>query len=285
MLTEKEQAFILKNSTNWYHLVDCNAHLFGEPFIEDNYVYYFDGRIVTFIPNRISEKADLASINLTIKKIADLHNPDNLIVWGEVPSKEIDLEGYKSHKREIPIWKNEMRFKTKDFVPTHAFKKALKKAKSLGLELKFVRPGFYKSEYTNLLAETHKNMLDLKSSSYYSIYPHIPYVKFTEIWKDGILISVHILSELLPKYVVLAEIGYSKDFPRISALDKALLIEHYKDKAEIISLGGCASEGIFEHKKQLIGEIPFYEYPAFIWYEFYKNEQSCWWLERMANKK
>jgi hypothetical protein len=284
MLTEKEQEFILKNATNWYHLVDANSHLFGEPFLEDNYVYYFDGFIVTFIPNRLETKADSESINRAIEKIAKKHDPDNLIVWGEVPSKEIDLAGYKSSKREIPIWKNEMRFRTKNFTRTRAYKKAIKKAKSLRLELKFVRPKFYKSDYTKLLAETHPTMLDLKSASYYSIYPHVPYVRFTEVWKDGKLVSVHILVELLPKYIVLAEIGYNKDFPRISAIDKALLIEHYIDKAEIISLGGCASEGIFEHKKQLIGKIPFYEYPDFVRYEFYKKDPSRWWLERMAKK-
>jgi hypothetical protein len=285
MLTEKDQDFVLKNATNWFHLIDCNSTFFGEPFLKDGYIYYFDGRVVTLIPERIGKKTDSKSINDVLASISIEKNPERIIVWGETPTKEIDLLGYKSEKTESPIWKTEMRFHTRDFVPTKSYRYTLNKAKKLGLEIQFVTSRFYKSEYMKLLADTHENLLNLKSLYFYTIYPHIPYVKFAEILKDGEIVSVYILVELLPRYVVIAEVGYNKDIPRISSMGDVLLLEYYRDKSEVISYGGCETKGNFDYKKQYIGEIAYYTYPNLIWYDFYKKSPSLRWLDRMVDKQ
>ena len=56
MLSKKEKQFIDDNISNYYHLIDYNSQFFGEPFLNDNYLFYFDGSIVTIVSPRLEKK-------------------------------------------------------------------------------------------------------------------------------------------------------------------------------------------------------------------------------------
>lgn len=283
MLNSKEEKLIRENARNFYHVVSCNAHLFGEPFLENNYLYYFDGSVVTMISPRIKSETDKASINETIENIIAKHSPDNLIFWGETPTLDINNQkGYKVNKRNISVRGNEMVFKSSDFVPTKKYKKYLKKAEKENLLSRQVDLSYYKSEYTKLLADIHPNMLGIKSTSHYAVYPNAKETKFFETLKEGKVVAVHIVIELLPNYVCLGEIGYDKSFKGLCSMADVLVTKHYLDKAKYISWGSSPTEGVYDFKKGFLGEIPICFYNNCVWHEFYKKKKAEWWLQKMS---
>lgn len=282
MLNLAEQKRIRENTRNFYHIVRANAHLFGEPFLENDFLYYFDGEVATLVTPRIEGEITTDNINATIAGIVKKLSPQNLIVWGEIPTTDIyEQSGYQLQKSDLALWKREIVFDTSEFVASSKYRSYLRKAKAEGLKLKFVKSPFYKAEYTKLLMETHKNLLGIKSLSYYSIFPNLEDINYVEVIKNGQLVSVNVMVEIDRNYVCLAEVGYDKDFNRSSGLSAALLFEHYLDKAKYISWGGCSNEGIHKFKRELLGKTPVCFYDNYIWYEFYKDERLRWWLERM----
>ena len=287
MINSQEEKIINANIKNYYHLIDCNTHIFGEPFLDDGYLYYFDGEVVTLISPRLKGEISKKSLNNIIEKIIKKHSPDNLIFWGETPTLEIDKqENYKLYKEIIAPFKKELIFETAKFVPSKKYKYYLNKAEKEKLAINPVKLDYYKSEYTKLLSKTHHKLLDLRSLSYYSIFPNVKRTKFVEIIKDGKIVSVNIILEALPNYVCFSEVGYEDSFSRISGISKSILIRHYLDKAKYISWGGCANEGIYNYKKEILGETPSGFYDNYVWYEFYKNKEADWWLMKMeASRK
>lgn len=282
MLTKNDENLINKNCHHFYQLVGYNSHVFGEPYLFDGYLYYFDGEVATLITHKAEGLVTEESLNKAIAHIAAKHNPENLMIWGELPELKVKpLKGYKKKERKInPIYK-EMVFKTADFKPTKKYRQLLRRAESEGITIKKVEVNYYKHEYTKLLAETHKSMLGPKSLSYYAIYPYKKETKFWEVIKGGKLVAVQLVVEMLPSYMCLAEIGYDKTTPKITGITDALLIDFYKNKVKYISYGGCANEGIFNHKQELIGKIPIGFYENYLWCEFYKRQEAEWWLFRM----
>ena len=282
MINAKEEKIINANVCNYYHLIDCNTHIFGEPFLEDNYLYYFDGEVITVISLRLGKQIDKNILNSVIKKIIKKHSPENIILWGETPTTEIDeQEGYKLSQKDIDLFRRELIFKTADFIPSKKYKYYLNKAEKEKLTINSVKSNCYRSEYTKLLSETHNKLLDIKSLSYYSIFPNLEKVRFVEILKDKKIVSINIIIEALPNYICFAETGYDKTFNRISGITKSMLIKYYLDKTNYISWGGCANEGIFNYKKEIIGESPLNFYDNYIWYEFYKDKEAKWWFMKM----
>jgi len=240
------------NVCNYYHLIDCNTHMFGEPFLEDNYLYYFDGEVVTVISLRLGKQIDKNNLNSVIKKIIKKHSPRNIIFWGETSTTEIDEQkDYKLNKKTNDLFQRELIFKTTDFIPSKKYKYHLNKAEKEKLIINPIKLNYYKSEYTKLLSETHNNLLDIKSLSYYSILPNMERVRFVEILKDKKIVSINIMIEALPNYVCFAETGYDNTFNRISGITGSMLIKYYLDKAKYISWGGCANKGISNLKKEL----------------------------------
>lgn len=282
MINVKEEKIINANVCNYYHLIDCNTHIFGEPFLKDSYLYYFDGEVVTVISLRLGEQIDKNSLNSVIKKIIKKHSPENIILWGETPTTEIDgQEGYKLSQKDIDLFRRELIFKTADFIPSKKYKYYLNKAEKEKLTINSVKSNCYRSEYTKLLSETHNKLLDIKSLSYYSIFPNLEKVRFVEILKDKKIVSINIMIEALPNYVCFAETGYDDTFNRISGITKSMLIKYYLDKAKYISWGGCANKDIFKFKKGITGETPLNFYDNYVWYEFYKNKKADWWFMKM----
>jgi hypothetical protein len=282
MITSEEKQFIDDNLVNYYHLVDYNSHFFGEPFLSNKYLYYFDGLVATIVPPRLGADMDQKTIDDLIGSIIKLHAPENIIFWGETPVLDFkDQAGYKLNKRNINLYKRELVFKTSDFLSSKKYRHYLNKAKEENLWLKFVKSPYYKSEYMDLLAKTHDKMLDVKSMSYYSIHALAGKTMFVEVLKDEKLVSVNIIIENMPNYVCFAEVGYDESFNRGSGISKAMLIGHYLGKTNYISWGGCASEGIFNYKKEILGDTPICFYDNFIFYTYYKKEILDWWLLRM----
>ncbi|MCK5475517.1 MAG: hypothetical protein KAI71_02965 [Candidatus Pacebacteria bacterium] len=285
MIDSEEEKIINANVCNYYHLVDCNTHIFGEPFLEDNYLYYFDGKVITIISLRSEKQMDKDSLNDLIKKIIKKHSPQNIIFWGETPITEIDEQkGYKFSKKDIDLFRRELVFKTADFIPSKKYKYYLNKAEKEKLTINPVKSNYYKSEYTKLLSKTHNNLLDAKSLSYYSIFPNLKGVRFVEIRKGERIVSINIMIEAFPNYLCFAETGYEDSFNRISGITGSMLIKYYLDKAKYISWGGCANEGIFKFKKEITGETPLNFYDNYIWYEFYKDKKADWWFMKMAKE-
>jgi len=287
MLNAKEEKLVSKNVKDFYYFISLNASFFGEPFFENGYLYYFDGEVVALISPRVEGEITKANLNSTITKIIKKHSPQNLIFWGETPTKEINTQkGYKLDKRDLDLWKRELIFRTADFKSHKKYRQYLRKFDELGLEINHVKIPYYKAAYTKLIAETHVKNIGTKSLSFYSTYPTAKEVKFIEILKDKKIISINIIADNSPNYVCFAETGWDKDLNRISGIVKAKLIEYYLDKTKLISWGGAANEGIFNYKRELIGkDIPICFYENYIYYEFYKtNKKSGWWLERMAKE-
>lgn len=282
MLSKSEEKLINLNVRDYYHVISCNTHLFGEPFLEGGYLYYFDGEIVTLITPMIKGEITSKNLNATVASVIKKRLPQNLIIWGETPTTDIHKQKeYKLHKKDIELWKREIVFKTSNFIPSKKYNQYLRKAASEGLSLKHVKLPYYKADYTKLLMQTHQNLLGLQSLSYYSIFPNVEEANFVEVLKDGKLISVNVIIEVLPNYVCFAEVGYDKSFNRASGLSKAMLFEYYLGKATYISWGGCSNEGIYKYKRELLGKTPVCFYNNFIWDEFYKKEKSKWWLTKM----
>ena len=282
MINSKGEKLINENICDYYHLIDCNTHIFGEPFLEDNYLYYFDGEVITIISLRLGKEIDKKSLNNVIGKAIKKHNPQNVIFWGETPTLKIDeQEGYKLSKEINKPYKRELIFNTADFVPSKKYKYYLNKAEKEKLTINSVKLNYYKSEYTELLSRTHKKLLDVKSLSYYSIFPNMERVRFFEILKDKKIVSVNIMIEAFPNYICFAETGYDDTFNRISGITGSMLIKYYLDKVKYISWGGCANEGIFKFKKDITGETPLNFYDNYIWYEFYKEKEAKWWFMKM----
>jgi hypothetical protein len=286
MINSEEEKIISSNTTNYYHLVNCNTHVFGEPFLEDDFLYYFDGDVVTLLSRRLTGETNKDIINKVIAKIIKKHSPKNLIFWGVTTTLEInEQEDYKLHKKISESYKKEFIFETASFIPSKKYKYCLNIAKRENLKINHVETNYYKHEYTKLISETHLGLLDMRSLSYYSIFPNIKNAKFVEILKGDKLISVNIIIEVLPNYVCFAEIGYDKSFNRASGVSKALLIESYLDKTKYISWGGCNNEGIFKYKKELIGKTPIcFDEDDYVWYEFYQNKKAEWWLMKMKEE-
>ncbi len=284
MLSSQEEKNVNGNVRDFYHVISCNASIFGEPFLENDYLYYFDGEVATLVSPRIKGDIDKASLNSTIQKIITKHSPVNLIFWGETPTIEIkNQEGYKLKKKITDPYGMEFIFRTTDFIPTSKYRSYLRKAEADGLKLKPVTDPYYKSEHTKLLAETHEKRLGTRSLLYYAIYPLLKDVKFFEVVRDKDVLSINIIIEALPNYVCIGEIGYSKTSKNISGISTAMLIDYYLDKTRYISWGGSANEGIFNFKQELVGKIPLGFYDNRIWFEFYKNQEAKWWISRMKS--
>ena len=282
MLTKAEEKFIQENMTNFYHLAGCNTHVFGEPFLINGYVYYFDGAVVTLIVPRLKGEVTKNSLDQVMAEILKKHAPDNLIFWGETPLLDFKQPaGYKLEKEEIDLFKRELVFKTKDFVPSSRFRNYLSRAQRENLKIKAVKSNYYKADYTQLLAETHSGLLGLKSLSYYALFPNLKIIKFFEVYQNKKMVSIIVVLEVLPNYVCFAEIGYDKSFKLISGLVNALLIDYYLKKTNYISWGGCANKGIFNFKKQLTGKTSLGFYDHYVWYDFYKKAPAKWWLMKM----
>ena len=288
MLNTKEEKLISENVKSFDHLIDCNSHIFGEPFLENDYLYYFDGKIATLITPRIKGVINNANANDTIKKIITKHDPENLLFWGEVPKLEIKKQkGYQLYNEELDQYKKEFVFKTNDFKSNPKYRRYLNMAEREGLTFNFVQLPYYKAEYTDILAKTHDDQIDIRSLSYYSIYPRAKGIKFFEVFKDKKLIAVHIVLEALPYYVCFAEIGYDKSFKNSSGISGTMLMKEYLDKAEYISLGGSANEGIYKYKQELVGDLRGGLEDHYIWCNFYKDKRDKkirWWLERMKSE-
>ena len=282
MINFKEEKIINANVCDYYHLIDCNTHIFGEPFLEDNYLYYFDGEVVTIVSPRLGKEIDKNSLNNVIKKVIEKHFPQNIIFWGETPTTEIDNQkGYKLSKEIMDSFRRELVFKTADFIQSKKYKYHLNKAEKEKLIINPVKLNYYKSEYTKLLSETHEKLLNAKSLSYYSIFPNMKRVRFVEILKDKKIVSINIMIEAFPNYVCFAETGYDNTFNRISGITGSMLIKYYLDKSKYISWGGCANKGIFKFKKGITGETPLCFYDNYVWYEFYKDKKAEWWFMKM----
>ena len=224
-------------------------------------------------------------MNKLISNIVKSYSPENIIFWGETPTLNFHQQkGYKLEKNKLELFKREMVFPVDKFVRSGKYKNYLNKAKKEKLKLKFSSSNQYKSDYLKLLAETHDNMVGVKSISYYSIFPHNDRTRFVEVLKDDKLVSVNIVIEALPNYVCFAEVGYDKKFSRISGISRAMLIEFYLLKTKYISWGGSASEGIFNYKKEILGKTPICFYDNYVQYIFYRKKKMDWWLDRIMKK-
>jgi hypothetical protein len=282
MLSPTDNKSITSNVTSYYQLAECNTHMLGEPFLLNNYLYYFDGDIATLISMRLKGKITSQNLNNTIFKIIKKHSPQNLIIWGETPSTNISRQnGYKLSKHNPAVQEKEMVFDTSDFVPSKKYKRYLKRAKEEKLQLKILKPNCYKASYTKLFMETHKNRLSPQEVSYYGMFPHINSVKFMEITKGSELLAVKLITAVDKRYVCLTEVGYNQKFKSSSGLSTALAIDYYLDKTKYLSWGICANKGIYDFKRWLLGKTKLYFYENLIWYEFYKKEKATWWYMKM----
>lgn len=284
MLTKKEELKIRNNAHNYYHVVECNAHVFGEPFLEDGYLYYYDGFVITIISQRLEGVSDQDNLNGIVAYVAKKHDPENIILWGEMPNVDIlNQKGYKLSSEKLEPWRRELVIHANDFQPSKKYKKYLKKAKEENLKLNFVDSKYYKEEHLRLLFNTHKNQsLGIKSLSYYCVYPNLEKTRLVEVLKGDKIVSINIIIDDSPQYVCFAEIGYDSEIKNISGLSKALLFEYYIDKTKFISWGGCANEGIFDFKKEFIGETPFCFYDNYERHQFYKKDKKSWWIDRLS---
>ena len=292
MLNQKQINKISRGMSSFSHIPEINSPIFGEPFLDNGYIYYFDGLTLTFFPERIGQKTDIESIKKTAIKITDIHQPEGIVIWGEVSDYfEIEFKGYETHcNRKIDMQKTEMRFFNKYLLSGKA-NNAINKFRKQKMTLKFVKREFYLSEYLNLLTETHKNKIDSSSIilSYYAIYPLIEKIKFAEVrTKENILVGVIIIYDNSPRYVCLAEIGYDKNIQQASAILFSIFLNEYLNKSEVVSLGGSETEGIFQNKKQFFKNFEkWYEYPYDVLME-YKKKGSQWnddiWIDKMRKK-
>jgi hypothetical protein len=291
MLNQKQINKISQGMSSFSHIPEINSPVFGEPFLDNGYIYYFDGSTLTFFPQRIAQKTDIESIKKTIIKIADIYQPKGIVIWGETPNSfEIKLKGYETHcNRKINMQKTEMRF-FGNYLLSNKANNAMGKFKKQKMTLKFVKREFYLSEYLNLLTETHKNKIDSSNMpAYYAVYPLIKKIKFAELrTKENILAGVMIIYDNSPRYVCLAEIGYNKNIQRASDILFAAFLNEYSNKSEVISLGGSETEGIFRNKKHFFKKFKkWYEYPCYVLIE-YKKKGSQWnddcWIDKMRKK-
>ena len=291
MLSQKQINEISQGMSNFSHIPELNSPIFGEPFLDNGYIYYFDGSTLTFFPERIGKKTNIESIKKTIIKIADIHQPEGIVIWGEIPDYfDIKLKGYETCcNKKIDIQKTEMRF-FGNYLLSGKANNAMGKFKKQKMTLKFVKREFYLSEYLNLLTETHKNKIDSSNIlAYYAIYPLIEKIKFAEVrTKKNILAGVIIIYDNSPRYVCLAEIGYAKNIQRAGAILFSIFLNKYLNKSEVVSLGGSETEGIFQNKKQFFKNFQeWYRYPYCVLME-YKKKGSQWnddiWIDKMRKK-
>ncbi len=284
MLTQSDEQAINKNLYNYYHITKCNSQVFGEPFFKNNYIYYYDGFIVTIISQRINEIPDEESLNKLVDFIIKRHRPENIIIWGEMPKLKIKSQKeYLIDYKEYEPWKRELVIHADKFIQSKKYKRYLKRAKEKGLKLNFADSKYYKHEYLKLLYNTHKNQnLGVKSLSYYCTFPNFEKTKFVEVIKDNKIVSINIIIDYSPRYVCFAEIGYDNKIKNCSGLSKALLFENYLGKTKFISWGGSANEGIFNFKKEFIGNTPFCFYDNYVYIQLYKKEKKSWWIMNLA---
>ncbi|NMC36158.1 hypothetical protein GYA49_03880, partial [Candidatus Beckwithbacteria bacterium] len=150
MLSSSEEKFIRNNISNYYQVISCNTHLFGEPFLENNFLYYFDGTVITLISPRMAGETTESAINQTIKKILAKHNPQNLIFWGESPTLTIaSVSTYHLDKKVLQSYQRELVFKTSDFVASKKYKSYLHKANQEKLTINPAKISYYKAAYTH----------------------------------------------------------------------------------------------------------------------------------------
>ena len=98
MLNQKEINEISQGMSSFSHIPELNSPIFGEPFLDNGYIYYFDGLTLTFFPERIGQKTDIESIKKTVIKITNIHQPEEIVIWGETPNYfEIEFKGYETH--------------------------------------------------------------------------------------------------------------------------------------------------------------------------------------------
>ena len=291
MLNQKQINEISQGMSNFFHIPEINSPIFGEPFLDNGYIYYFDGSTLTFITERIKEKTDIESIKKAIIKITALHQPEGIAIWGEVPNYfDIKLKRYETHcNRKIDIRKTEMRF-FGDYLLSGKANNAMGKFKKQKMTFKFVKRDFYLSEYLELLSKTHKNKIDSSNIlAYYAVYPLVKKIKFAEVrTKENILAGVIIIYDNSPRYACLAEIGYNKNMQGASAILFSVFLNEYLNKSELVSLGGSETEGIFQHKRQFFKNFEkWYEYPYCVLME-YKKKGSQWnddiWIDKMRKK-
>jgi len=293
MLTDVQMTEISRHMSNFFHISELNSPVFGEPFFDDGYIYYFDGAVLTFMTERVNLKTDAKSVSRSLSEAVRVHRPEGVILWGEVPEKlDVRLEGYDVVCQKMnDLFKTEMRVFGGFSLGTKA-RRAVNRAEKQEITLKFVEPEFYLAEHMRLLAETHENRIDSSNGlAYYLLYPMAEKIRLGELrTKEGVLVGVMIVYDNSPRYACLLEIGYKSDIPRAGTMTFSAFLNEFLGKVEIISLGGSATEGIFRNKTELFKNCDKWsQYPHYIWQEYRRkgatSQSNIWWIERMKKRR
>ncbi len=105
VLRNEERRILEENMSSFAHIVELASPVFGEAFLQNGYLYYYDGATVTFLPERIKGEADRESLRETIKQIAEMRRPRDIIVWGHAKDRSAyKIDGYEIYyQKEIPF--------------------------------------------------------------------------------------------------------------------------------------------------------------------------------------
>ncbi len=258
MLTNEEATIVLTKMSEFDHIFEIVSATWGEPFLHENYIYYFDG-FTAYIPRPLGEE-DLTILDYVVRR----HNPQRIIITsGKEPP---DLPGYEREVWPIEGYRDELRILRPQ--PSKKMKKALNHIEREGIEVIVRSDGYYAADTLKLLVQTHEEFaISWRNTIWYALYPKIERIRLVELRKDGEIIGVQIVYDNRPRYVCFAEMGYRKDVKRASDMVYAAAFSLFGD-VEILSLGGSRTPSIFSYKLEFFKDPALYCCQDYYWTKY-----------------
>ena len=276
MLIPEEEDLLHRKMDEFFHISEIVSTTWGEPFLYNDYVYYFDGFTV-YIPHPFGEE-DFSILDYVVQK----HDPDRIIIYSDEEPPE--LKGYEKEPWHLEAYKGEFRVRNPKL--SKKARKALNRIEKEGIEVIVRREPYYRADTLKLLVKTHDRFsVSWRNTMWYAFYPKVERVRIVELRKDGEIVGAQIVYDNRPRYVCFAEMGYREDVKRASDMVYGAALNLFSN-TEILSLGGSKTPSIFEHKKEFFKDPELYRFGDYFWTEYIRDslEDVDPWYIRM-NKK
>lgn len=273
MLSEEEKELVLKRMKEFGHIFEIVSSTWGEPFLHEDYIYYFDG-FTAYIPHPLGEE----NLNI-LEYVKEQHHPDRIILYSY--QEPLDLPGYERETEHIEGYGDELRVLRPQF--SKKTRKSLRRIEKEGIEVTIRNEGYYRADVLRLLVETHdRYAISWRNTIWYSLYPKIERIRLVELRKGDEIIGAGIVYDNRPRYVCFAEIGYRKDVKYASDMVYAAVFNHFGD-VEILSLGGSRRRSIFEYKLRFFKNPELFCCKDYHWTEYTREdlEEVKPWYIRM----
>jgi hypothetical protein len=280
----REKGWILDHDVYLFSL------LYGEPFIENSFLYFWDGDNLFFNGWSINKKSDGNNLKITVEETINKLDPIYFEYWGpiELEKSEIERKNYKRVFSERPDKYNvNQQLALSQFrTPLSNAKRmyGVRKAQERNSSFQITRGTNFTWQHLKLIDEfiRQKGLMGF-DLNYNLLFPGLFYSPETilaEVWINEVLIAFGVIRLSLRQGPVLTHAYINNKFNGTSDYLYYSLIQYYKSSFEIFDFGYSVNKNLYSFKSKWninINNGSYYS-EGFTKSHNYTNPASPWWV-------